>query len=138
MPAIERRAFPSAHRPRATTDYQLLALWLHGRPPTTRRYYAAAVARFQRYVGHPLGMVTPAEVCGFADSLGDLAPTARARLVGAIRSLYQFAHRIRFRPSDLRARADRPAMGRATCLPSARTRDAEDEPAGLRLRQLDL
>jgi hypothetical protein len=114
MQAMERRYFPSARRPRATTDYQLLALWLHSRPPATRRHCAAAVARFQRYVGHPLGTVTPDDVCDFADSLVDLAPSARARLVGAIRSFGQFAYRLGFRPSDLAARAGPPAMGPAT------------------------
>jgi hypothetical protein len=114
MQAMERRYFPSAPRPRATTDYQLLALWLHSRPPASRRHCAAAVARFQRYVGHPLGTVTPDDVSGFADSLGDLAPTARARLVGAIRSFDQFAHRLRFGPSGSAARAGPPARRRAT------------------------
>jgi hypothetical protein len=98
MPASEHHHRPSARPPRATTDGQVLALWLHRRAPATRRRDATAVAHFQRFVGRPLGTVTPADARAFTASVGDRAPTTRARLQHAIRSLYRFAHRIGFLP----------------------------------------
>ena len=39
---------------RASSDDQLIALWLHGRSVHTQRAYRADVARFRRGAGKPL------------------------------------------------------------------------------------
>ena len=42
----------------ANHDGELISMWLHGRPATTRRVYERHVGNFLRLVGQPLGTVT--------------------------------------------------------------------------------
>src|SRR5438093_4319877 len=56
----------------ASSDEQLLKLWLHGRSPNTQRAYASDASRFRSFVGKPLQAVHP---CG--------PPGLRRLLVGA-------------------------------------------------------
>ena len=44
----------SASPRQATTDDQLVTLWLHGRAPNTQRAYAADADRFRAFVAKPL------------------------------------------------------------------------------------
>ena len=60
--------------------------------------------------------VTLADLQGFADSLGELAPASRYRTLSAIKSLLAFAHRTGYLPYD---------VGRALRLPAVRSRLAE-------------
>jgi integrase/recombinase XerD len=78
----------------ATSDAQLVALWLHGRSPTTIRAYQADAAAFFAYAGKPLRAVTVADVHGFADSLVALASASRARKLSSVKSLLTYAHRL--------------------------------------------
>ncbi len=100
----------------AETDVQLIDIWLHGRSPHTQRAYAADVARFRAGAGKPLPAVTLADLQIFADSLGQLAPTSRYRILSAVKSLLAFGHRIGYLPFD---------VGRALRLPAIRSRLAE-------------
>jgi integrase/recombinase XerD len=78
----------------AATDAELIALWLHGRPPATQRAYQADAAAFLTQVEKPLGAVTLGDVQAFVDRLAAQAPTSRARRISAVKSLLSFAHQL--------------------------------------------
>lgn len=100
----------------ASTDAQLVALWLHGRSPHTQRAYRSDVKRFLAFVDEPLRQVTLADVQGFADSLLGLAPASRGRTLSAVKSLLAFGHRIGYLAFD---------VGRPLRLPRQKNRLAE-------------
>ncbi len=102
--------------PHARSDSQLVEIWLHGRSCHTQRAYAGDVARFVAGAGKPLSTVTLADLQRFADSLADLAPATRYRILSAMKSLLAFGHRIGYLAFD---------VGRALRLPATRTRLAE-------------
>jgi integrase/recombinase XerD len=102
--------------PRVDSDSQLLEIWLHGRSRHTQRAYRADVEHFLSWVRKPFLQVTLANLQGFADSLGELAPASLYRTLSAIKSLLSFAHRIGYLPYD---------VGRALRLPTVRSRLAE-------------
>ena len=102
--------------PRASSDDQLLEIWLHGRSLHTRRAYRADIERFQLGAGKAWRQITLSEVQQFADSLGDLAPASRYRTLSSLKSLLAFGHRIGYLPFD---------VGRALRLPAVRNRLAE-------------
>jgi len=85
----------------ASTDTQLVALWLHGRSVHTQRAYRSDVKRFQAFSGQPLRRVTLGDVQGFADSLLHLSPASRSRILSAIKSLLAFGHRIGYLAYDV-------------------------------------
>ena len=100
----------------ASSDEQLLEIWLHGRSAHTQRAYRADVVRFQVRAGKSLRQVTLSDLQAFADSLGDLAPASRYRTLSAVKSLLAFGHRAGYLPFD---------VGRALRLPAVRNRLAE-------------
>ena len=59
----------------ATTDQQLITLWLHGRSPHTQRAYRADVDRFLMFVATPLTTVTLGDIQAFAPVVARLAGT---------------------------------------------------------------
>src|SRR5216683_6064564 len=77
----------------ASSDGQLVELWLHGRPPHTQRAYRADVDRFLAFVAVPLATVTLGDVQAFSDSLNGLAPSSRTRTLAAVKSLLAFGQR---------------------------------------------
>ena len=92
---------PDAAASQASTDTQLVALWLHGRSPHTQRAYRSDVKRFQAFSGQPLRRVTLGDVQGFADSLLHLSPASQSRILSAIKSLLAFGHRIGYLAYDV-------------------------------------
>ncbi len=102
--------------PQARSDTQLIEIWLHGRSRHTQRAYAADVARFLAGAGKPLSGMTLADLQSFADSLADLAPATRYRILSAVKSLLAFGHRIGYFQFD---------VGRALRVPAIRCRLAE-------------
>ncbi len=90
----------------ASTDAQVLAMWLHGKAPNTARAYAREAAAFSAFVGGaPLSAVTLGDVQAYADALEarGLAPATRARALAAVKSLLTFAHRIGYCPVNVGA-----------------------------------
>lgn len=87
----------------ATTDQQLITLWLHGRSEHTQRAYRADVERFLRFVGVPLREVTLGAIQGYADSLATagLAPATVHRMLSAVKSVFSFGHRLGYLPFDV-------------------------------------
>jgi integrase/recombinase XerD len=102
--------------PQASSDDQLVAIWLHGRSVHTQRAYRADVARFRRGAGKPLPSVTLSDLQAFADSLDALAAASRYRILSALKSLLAFGHRTGYLPFD---------VGRALRLPGVRNRLTE-------------
>jgi integrase/recombinase XerD len=102
--------------PRASSDDQLLEIWLHGRSLHTQRAYRADIERFRSGAGKAFQQITLADLQQFGDSLSDLAPASRYRMLSAIKSLLAFGHRIGYLPFD---------VGRALRLPAVRNRLAE-------------
>jgi integrase/recombinase XerD len=100
----------------ANSDAQLIALWLHGRPTSTRDAYARDARRFLAFVGKPLRAVTLGDVQQFADSLNEKAPATRARILSAVKSLFAFAYRLGYLPFD---------VGRPLRLPARKSTLAE-------------
>ncbi|MCA1667791.1 MAG: tyrosine-type recombinase/integrase, partial [Thermomicrobia bacterium] len=98
--------------PANTPDAQVIAMWMHGRSRHTQRAYRADWKRFSAFTGgKPIAGITLADVQGFADSLDDLAPASRGRVMASLKSLLAFAHRLGFAAFD---------VGRAVRLPQAR------------------
>jgi len=95
----------------ATSDDQLIALWLHGRSIHTQRAYRADVERFRVFLGQPLHDVTLGDLQDFADSLTALKAASRGRILAAVKSLLAFGHRLGYLPFD---------VGRALKLPPRR------------------
>jgi len=100
----------------ASSDDQLVEIWLHGRPVHTQRAYRADVERFRSGAGKPLARVTLADLQQFADSRADGAPASLYRKLSSLKSLLAFGHRIGYLPFD---------VGRALRLPAVRNRLAE-------------
>src|SRR5437867_2628055 len=100
----------------ASSDEQLLKLWLHGRSPNTQRAYGSDVSRFRSFVGKFLQAVTLADLQDFADSLTGLAPATQCRVLSSVKSLLAFGHRIGYLAFD---------VGRPLRLPANRNRLAE-------------
>jgi site-specific recombinase XerD len=119
--AVEAAAGPAAG-PEATgalvrqaeSDAHLLALWLFGRSPHTRRAYRRAAQDFLAAVGKPLRRVTLGDVQGYAQALAGpreqdedgrvlevLAPASQALALSAVKSLLAFGHRLGYLPFDV-------------------------------------
>jgi len=114
--AVSGSLEPLADAPRASSDDQLLEIWLHGRSSHTQRAYRADIERFRLRAGKPLRQVTLLDLQQFADQLSNLAPSSRYRTLSALKSLLAFGHRIGYLPFD---------VGRALRLPAVRNRLAE-------------
>lgn len=93
----------------ADTDAELLRLWLHGRPKTTRRAYERDAGRFLAFVAVPIRQVRLADVQAFADSLQG-APATRARRLAVVRSLLTFAAKLGYVAFNVGAAIRTPAI----------------------------
>src|SRR3989449_1489757 len=100
----------------ASSDEQLLKLWLHGRSHNTQRAYGSDAWRFRSLVGKSLQAVTLADLQDFADSLQELAPASQCRILSSVKSLLSFGHRIGYLAFD---------VGRPLRLPANRNRLSE-------------
>src|SRR5919204_3520874 len=96
---------PTRGAPLARVDHdgELIRLWLHGRPATTRRAYGGDIDRFLAAVGKPLAEVTLGDVQAFADSLSGLAAATQGRRLSAVKSLLAFGHRLGLLPVNVGA-----------------------------------
>lgn len=98
------------------SDDHLIEIWLHGRPAHTERAYRADADRFRSRAGKPLRLMTLADLQQFADSLSELAPASRYRILSSVKSLFAFGHRTGYLAFD---------VGRVLRLPPVRNRLAE-------------
>lgn len=100
----------------ASTDDEVVRLWLYGRPDNTQRAYLREVERFRISAQKTLQNVTLRDVQEFADSVSDLKASSVARALAAIKSLLSFAHQIGYVHFN---------VGTAVRLPTVRNRRAE-------------
>jgi integrase/recombinase XerD len=84
----------------ASSDDQLVEIWLHDRSIHTQQAYALDIRRFRARAGKPLRLVKLEDLQSFADSL-DGAPASRYRTLSAVKSLLGFGHRIGYLPFDV-------------------------------------
>src|SRR3954470_14461551 len=77
----------------ADNDATIIQLWLHGRSPHTQAAYTRDVARFTQFCPRSLATITLGDIQAFADSLHELAPASRKRVLSAVKSLYTFAQK---------------------------------------------
>lgn len=103
LTAIPSESFgaPVPYSAQATSDEQLIRLWLHGRPETTMRAYTADIENFRTFVAKPLRGVTIGDLQEFADTLEHLSNASRARRLSAVKSLLSFGHRIGYLTFDV-------------------------------------
>ncbi len=98
----------SIHQPndvllqQASSDSQLLELWLHGRPASTQKAYRGDLERMLAFVEKPLHTITLGDLQAFADDLEDegLAPASRHRIFAAVKSLFAFGCKLGYFPFD--------------------------------------
>lgn len=97
----------------ASTDAQVVGMWLHGKAANTQRAYAREARAFAAFVGSAsLAAVTLGDVQAYAEELAGrgLAPATRARALAAVKSLLTFAHRIGYAPVNVGAAEKLPRL----------------------------
>lgn len=87
----------------ANTDDQLLALWVHGRPKTTRRSYLANARRLLDFSAKDLQGLTLADLQKFVDSLAVLSLSTQKQIIASVKSLLTFGHKIGYLPFNVGA-----------------------------------
>jgi integrase/recombinase XerD len=87
----------------ATSDEQLLGLWLHGRSLHTQRAYQRDIADFLHSVHTPLRNITLGQLQNYADELRskELSPASIKRKLAAVKSLFDFAHKLGYLMFDV-------------------------------------
>ena len=102
----------------ADTDSRLIELWLYGKSEATQEAYRSDLSKFFDFTeGRPLKAVTLSDVQDFADFISELlAPSSRARILAAMKSLFAFGHQVGYLPFD---------VGRPVKLPSRKDERAE-------------
>lgn len=88
-------------REQASTDKQVIAMWLHGRSEHTQRAYAHDTEEFLGFAGVGIREVTLPVLQAYADSTKHLADTTRNRKLSAAKSLLSFAHRMGYTPFNV-------------------------------------
>lgn len=83
----------TAIQTQASSDEQMIALWLHGKSPHSQAAYRADVGRLLVFLGKPLQAITLGELQAFCDSLQG-AQNSKRRVISSVKSLYSFAHKL--------------------------------------------
>jgi site-specific recombinase XerD len=89
----------------STEDEKLLAMWVHGLSPHTRRYYLRDAMLFFECTSISLADVTLADVQKFATELANsrLAQSSQAKMLSSIKSLLSFAYKLGLTPLNVGA-----------------------------------
>lgn len=85
----------------ASSDEQLIRLWLHSKATRTQKAYSREARLFLDFVAKPLPLITIEDLQGYVDSLNHLAAATRARTVNAIKSLLTFGHTVGYLPANV-------------------------------------
>jgi len=85
----------------ATSDKELIELWLHGHSQNTKLAYKADIKRWLDFVQKPLFQITLGDIQQFSESLIELAPATQGRILAAIKSLLAFGNRIGYLQHDV-------------------------------------
>lgn len=92
---------PQTNRPpvQASSDDQLIQLWLHGRSSKhTQTAYKYEIDRMRQFIMKPLQEITLQDLQDFSDHLQDkgLKQTSINRALASIKSLFSFGHKLGF------------------------------------------
>ena len=74
-------------------DSQIIGMWLHGRPQSTKTVYEPVIREFLSFVGKPLPSVTLHDLQNFQSSLFALATSTQCKKLSTIKSLLTYAHK---------------------------------------------
>jgi integrase/recombinase XerD len=98
--SVSLEKVPSSPLALSTEDEKLLAMWVHGLSPHTRRYYLRDAMLFLECTSISLADVTLADVQQFATELANsrLAQSSQAKMLSAIKSLLSFAYKLGITP----------------------------------------
>lgn len=77
----------------ASSDEQLVALWLHGRPTNTVVAYRRDIDRLLAHTGKPLASTTLADLQSFVDDLSG-SDNTKKRTINAVKSLLSFGQKV--------------------------------------------
>jgi integrase/recombinase XerD len=92
------------------TDQNIVALWLAQRPPTTLRSYRLAFRYLQIAApGVELQDIRLPHLQAFVQSLRGMQPSSQATVIAAIQSLFGFAYKIGYLPTNPAVLLKRPA-----------------------------
>jgi len=96
----------------ASSDEQLVGLWLHGRAAGTQVVYTAGSREFLNFVRKPLHQITLGDLQSYADHLGQLnhRPATCHRKLAVVKSLFAFAHKLGYLPFDVARPLHLPGM----------------------------
>ena len=83
------QVFPS----QASSDEQLVALWLHGRPANTVVAYRRDVERLLAHTGKTLAATTLSDLQSFVDDLSG-SDNTKKRTINAVKSLLSFGQKV--------------------------------------------
>lgn len=125
---VMRQSGQSAHRVEASTDEEMLALWLDRyRSELTKEAYATDVREFRAFVGIEFRALKLRNVLDYSDHLEsrNLAPATIRRRLASLRSLIGFAHRLGYLAFDIAAAVQLPAI-KDTLLERIMTEDQID------------
>lgn len=125
---VMRLSGQSAHRVEASTDEEMLALWLDRyRSERTKEAYATDVREFRAFVGIELRALKLRNILDYSDHLEsrNLAPATIRRRLASLRSLIGFAHRLGYLAFDIGAAVQLPAI-KDTLLERIMTEDQID------------
>lgn len=109
--SVLREKVPSTALALAAADEKLLAMWVHGLSPHTRRYYLRDAMQFLECTSTSLADVTLADVQQFATELAfsGLAESSQVKVLSAIKSLLSFAHKLGVTPVNVGATVRSPS-----------------------------
>jgi integrase/recombinase XerD len=87
----------------ATTDEQVIDLWVHGRSPHTQKAYSKDIRNFVHSVNKCFTTVTLGDLQNYADSLAEkgLKDISCHRILSSVKSLFTFAHKIGYLRFDV-------------------------------------
>ena len=87
----------------ATSDEQVIELWLHGRSPHTQKAYRKDIRNFVHSVNKPFTTITLGDLQNYADNLATegLKDISCHRILSSIKSMFTFAHKIGYLRFDV-------------------------------------
>lgn len=94
LPPPAAPAFALAVPEQASSDAQLVAMWLFEQSIRTKRVYGPVIAEFRAFIPKPLRQLTLGDLQAYSQSLIGLAPATRSRKLSTVKSLLTFGHRL--------------------------------------------
>jgi integrase/recombinase XerD len=90
---MQQTAITNSHVSQVSSDEQLIAVWLHGRPNDTVVAYRKDIDRLLIHTGKTLAATTLADLQGFVDDI-DGSDNTRKRTINSVKSLLSFGQKV--------------------------------------------